>query len=85
MSYLSQLKLQNFRCYEKAVLDGLSSGLIVLHGQNGAGKTNVLEAVSLLSPGRGLRSAKAPEFQKRDKTFKEEYFLYNVVKRDKTR
>lgn len=66
MSYLSQLKLQNFRCYEKAVLDGLSSGLIVLHGQNGAGKTNVLEAVSLLSPGRGLRSAKALEFQKRD-------------------
>jgi DNA replication and repair protein RecF len=33
---------------------------VVVHGANGAGKTNILEAVSLLSPGRGLRRA-APE------------------------
>ncbi len=31
-------------------------GLVVLTGDNGAGKTNVLEAISLLSPGRGLRT-----------------------------
>lgn len=66
MSYLSKLTVQNYRCYERAVLDGLSSGLIVLHGENGAGKTNILEAVSLLSPGRGLRSAKSSELQNRD-------------------
>jgi DNA replication and repair protein RecF len=36
------------------------SGLIALTGANGAGKTNVLEAISLLTPGRGLRGA---EFQ----------------------
>lgn len=66
MSYLSQLKLGHFRCYEKAVIDGLSSGLIVLYGANGAGKTNVLEAVSMLSPGRGLRSAKTSELQRRE-------------------
>ncbi|MAZ75866.1 MAG: DNA replication/repair protein RecF [Micavibrio sp.] len=66
MSYLSQLKLQHFRCYEKAAFDGLSSGLIVLHGENGAGKTNILEAVSMLSPGRGLRSAKTVELQRSD-------------------
>jgi DNA replication and repair protein RecF len=66
VSYLSEIKLQHFRCYEKAVIDGLSSGLIVLHGENGAGKTNVLEAVSMLSPGRGLRSAKTNELQRLD-------------------
>lgn len=31
--------------------------MIVLTGENGAGKTNILEAVSLLAPGRGLRGA----------------------------
>lgn len=66
MSYLQSLKLSNFRCYEAARLDDLSSGLIVLHGKNGAGKTNILEAVSLLSPGRGLRGARVLEIQKND-------------------
>src|SRR3546814_10827463 len=32
-------------------------GLVALHGDNGAGKTNILEAISLLAPGRGLRRA----------------------------
>ena len=63
MSYLRSLFLSNFRCYGAARLDDLSGGLIVLHGANGAGKTNVLEAVSLLSPGRGLRGAKVMEIQ----------------------
>lgn len=63
MSYVSALKLHNFRCYQGATFDGLAKGLIVLHGPNGAGKTNVLEAVSILSPGRGLRGAKVMEMQ----------------------
>jgi len=63
MSYLRSLTLSNFRCYGAARLDELSSGLIVLYGANGAGKTNVLEGVSLLSPGRGLRGAKVMEIQ----------------------
>lgn len=68
MSFLQSLKLSNFRCYPTAKLEDLSSGLIVLHGKNGAGKTNILEAVSLLSPGRGLRGAKVLEIQKNDST-----------------
>ncbi len=64
MSYLTQLTLQNFRCYDSVRLEGLSSGLIVLCGPNGAGKTNILEAVSILSPGRGIRSAKATDMQR---------------------
>ena len=63
MAHLQNLKLSNFRCYESAALRDLSSGFIVLHGANGAGKTNVLEAVSLLTPGRGLRGAKPMEIQ----------------------
>ncbi|GJL85444.1 MAG: DNA replication and repair protein RecF [Micavibrio sp.] len=66
MSYISSLKLHNFRCYEQAALSELGSGLIVLHGPNGAGKTNVLEAVSFLAPGRGLRAAKVMEVQCRE-------------------
>jgi DNA replication and repair protein RecF len=46
----------NFRSYRDALL-APGKGLIVLTGENGAGKTNILEAVSLLSPGRGLRGA----------------------------
>ena len=38
-----------------------SGASVVLTGQNGAGKTNLLEAVSLLSPGRGLRGARLDE------------------------
>ena len=53
---ISRLALTDFRSYSDAVL-APGGGLVVLTGDNGAGKTNVLEAVSLLSPGRGLRGA----------------------------
>lgn len=66
MSYLTKLTLQNYRCYAQTSLDKLQSGLIVLCGANGAGKTNILEAISLLTPGRGLRGAKALDIQKSD-------------------
>ena len=54
--YLSRLRLSAFRNYTSAALD-LDGRHLVLTGANGAGKTNLLEAVSLLSPGRGLRRA----------------------------
>ena len=63
MSYLQTLSLSNFRCYAASRIEDLQPGFITLFGANGAGKTNVLEAISLLSPGRGLRSAKALEIQ----------------------
>lgn len=53
---ITRLSLSDFRSYADAVI-APGSGLVVLTGENGAGKTNVLEAVSLLSPGRGLRAA----------------------------
>jgi len=54
--YLTRLKLTDFRNYAQLALD-LDRRHVVLTGENGAGKTNLLEAVSLLSPGRGLRRA----------------------------
>ncbi len=54
------LTLSHFRNYAHARLS-LEPQPIVLTGHNGAGKTNLLEAVSFLIPGRGLRRAKVAE------------------------
>jgi DNA replication and repair protein RecF len=51
-----RLRLGHFRNYESLSLP-LTGGHVVLTGENGAGKTNLLEAVSFLSPGRGMRRA----------------------------
>ncbi|MBO6717810.1 MAG: DNA replication/repair protein RecF [Rhizobiaceae bacterium] len=54
--HISRLTLSDFRNYSKLALD-LQPGAVVFTGQNGAGKTNLLEAISFLTPGRGLRRA----------------------------
>ncbi len=53
---VARLALADFRSYARLDL-AVSGQTIVLTGDNGAGKTNVLEALSLLTPGRGLRRA----------------------------
>ena len=57
---LARLSLADFRSYADALV-APGPGFVILTGENGAGKTNVLEAVSLLSPGRGLRGASLAE------------------------
>lgn len=57
---VSRLTLTDFRSYESATI-APGRGFVLLFGENGAGKTNVLEAVSLLTPGRGLRGAALSE------------------------
>jgi DNA replication and repair protein RecF len=54
---ITSLTLENFRNYRTLSLT-LPAQPVVLRGVNGAGKTNILEAISLLSPGRGFRSAR---------------------------
>ncbi len=56
LPHLSRLRLSHFRNYATGALD-LDARHVVLTGSNGSGKTNLLEAVSLLAPGRGLRRA----------------------------
>ena len=53
---LDRIQLEDFRNHPATVLDG-AGRFNLLVGDNGAGKTNVLEAISLLAPGRGLRRA----------------------------
>ncbi|MBV8973073.1 MAG: DNA replication/repair protein RecF [Sphingomonadaceae bacterium] len=54
MAHLTRLTLTDFRSYAAAEV-AVGPGAIVVTGDNGQGKTNLLDAVSLLSPGRGLR------------------------------
>src|SRR3974390_3348824 len=55
-SRIHRLTLTHFRNYRAAPLT-THGDMIALVGPNGAGKTNCLEAISFLSPGRGLRRA----------------------------
>ncbi len=57
---LTRLSLTQFRNYD-ALTWRPAARISVLHGPNGSGKTNLLEAVSLLVPGRGLRAARNAE------------------------
>jgi DNA replication and repair protein RecF len=54
------LSLHHFRNYQSLRIEP-GHGSVVLSGRNGVGKTNILEALSLLTPGRGLRRAKLLE------------------------
>ncbi|MBX2806299.1 MAG: DNA replication/repair protein RecF [Hyphomicrobiales bacterium] len=54
--YLTRVSLSDFRNYRNCSFT-LDEGSAVLTGRNGSGKTNILEAISMLSPGRGLRGA----------------------------
>lgn len=58
------LRLTGFRNYARQSLD-LDGRPVVLFGENGAGKTNLMEAVSLLAPGRGLRRAKTGDLMRK--------------------
>ncbi|MCU4181412.1 DNA replication/repair protein RecF [Bosea sp. BH3] len=56
MAAVARLILQDFRSYEALDLP-VEGQIVALIGENGAGKTNILEALSLFAPGRGLRRA----------------------------
>ncbi|MBT3991170.1 MAG: DNA replication/repair protein RecF [Rhodospirillaceae bacterium] len=61
---VSRLTLTNFRNYAQGRLE-VDGRPVVLTGANGVGKTNLLEALSFLVPGRGLRRAKLSEIGRR--------------------
>jgi DNA replication and repair protein RecF len=75
---LQRLRLTNFRSYPALDLTLDSSGApVALCGPNGVGKTNVLEAISYLTAGRGLRSAKLTDLARR--MGNEVYPLWSIV------
>lgn len=57
---VTRLTLTDFRNYAAERIE-VAPRPVVLTGANGAGKTNVLEALSYLTPGRGLRGVRLPE------------------------
>lgn len=64
---LGQVTLSHFRSHHLSRLEP-DARPVAVYGANGAGKTNILEAVSLLSPGRGLRRAKAEDLGRKPET-----------------
>jgi DNA replication and repair protein RecF len=62
---VSRIALSEFRCFAQLTIT-LDQRPVVLSGPNGSGKTNLLEAVSLLTPGSGLRGARLAEFARRE-------------------
>ncbi|HEC14334.1 MAG TPA: DNA replication/repair protein RecF [Rhodospirillales bacterium] len=63
--YVARLTLTDFRSYSRLRLDA-APGAVVLTGVNGAGKTNLLEALSFLAPGRGLRRSRLADATRRE-------------------
>jgi DNA replication and repair protein RecF len=61
---LTRLALEDFRNYASVALK-LDGRHVCLYGPNGSGKTNLIEAISMLAPGRGLRSADLAEIVRR--------------------
>ncbi|MFT8896155.1 MAG: DNA replication/repair protein RecF [Acetobacter sp.] len=65
MTSLDRLVLAGFRNYRRFVWEPERSP-VVITGENGSGKTNLLEALSLLVPGRGLRGARNADLPLRE-------------------
>ncbi|MGK7869507.1 DNA replication/repair protein RecF [Falsiroseomonas sp. E2-1-a20] len=61
---LTRLRLTDFRSYP-SFEQRFEGRIVAIAGPNGVGKTNLLEAISLLGPGRGLRGARATEIGRR--------------------
>ena len=59
--YLKKLNLTNFRNHSNLSMKTPESAILI-YGENGCGKTNILEAISLLSQGKGIRKSKIEDY-----------------------
>jgi DNA replication and repair protein RecF len=65
MSFIKKLMLTNYRVYKNNPFE-FGDGINIIYGRNGIGKTNILEAISMLSPGKGILGADVGEILKVD-------------------
>lgn len=70
--YIKSIRLKNFRNYKEQEII-LDKNLNVFYGNNGEGKTNILEAIFLCSLGKSFRTKKDKELIqfKKDKAYVE--------------
>jgi len=54
--YIKKVRMQNFRNYEDVSLT-FSPGINLIYGENGSGKTNIIEAIYWISIGKSFRSS----------------------------
>ncbi len=85
MGYFKSIDLINFRNFENYSIS-FSKNCNVFFGKNGSGKTNILEGISLLSKGRGLRKDKFANIIKKNcekfiikSDFKSDEIIYNLI------
>ena len=74
---IDKISLINFKNHLNTNLKDLGT-FVVLNGNNGSGKTNILEAISLFSPGRGIKNSHFAEMPKKDKDQKNFDIKINV-------
>ncbi|KAA8818937.1 DNA replication and repair protein RecF [Bifidobacterium rousetti] len=77
--YISRLALDHYRSWESLVVD-LAPGVNVLHGENGLGKTNIVEAIEVLSTGSSHRTSSSLPLVERGES--KATIRANVVDRD---
>ena len=85
MGYFNSIDLINFRNFKDYSIN-FSKNCNVFYGKNGSGKTNILEGISLLSKGRGLRKDKFANIIRKNckkfiikSDFKSEEIIYNLI------
>ena len=67
---IKKISILNFRSHKELLIDSNKSN-VVLYGENGAGKTNILDAISMFSPGKGMRNTKHENMISKDSKIKE--------------
>lgn len=66
--FIKQLILNNFRSFENQSFD-FPNATVVIEGNNGVGKTNILESIFFLCTGKSQRKAKKKDMVKDTKNF----------------
>jgi DNA replication and repair protein RecF len=75
--YLKKLNLKKFRNHFNLNLV-LPNSSVLIYGENGCGKTNILEAISLLNPGKGLRKSKVEDYLFQNTLLRDENQIWGV-------
>ena len=75
MAIVQNISLNNFRNFSKLNLS-FDRKLNIFYGQNGSGKTNILEGISLISKGRGIRNASINNLIKKNK---DNFLIKNIL------